>query len=132
LSNFDKQSAKAFLEHHGVLGMRWGHHKLSTTTTYRSHPDSTLSRTAEKKLQTKGIHTLSNQELHALINRRNLEKRVMDTSTHPILRGSKITRKILTSHEGRLALRVAKSQLARETAATVTAVIALALARRNF
>lgn len=130
MSNFDKQSARNFLQHYGVLGMRWGHHK--SATTYRSHPDATISRNAEKKLHEKGIHTLSNQELSVVANRRNLERRVIDSSTHPILKGSKITRKILTSPEARLSMRLVKSQAARETAATAATIIALVLARKKF
>jgi 2'-5' RNA ligase len=59
--------------HYGVKGMHWGVRGGST-----AHPSSDAAKAAKakKKLKTKGLHTLSNDEIQALTKRIDLEKRV--------------------------------------------------------
>lgn len=128
-----KQPIQEFLYHHGVLGMRWGHRKGSSSgspTPAHSHPDALLSAHAEKKLKTHGVHALSNQELQALANRRGLEQRVQtSTPKHRVLRGSRKVTKILNSPEGQISIKIIKSQTGRRVAATAATAGILALRR---
>lgn len=129
-----QQHVEKFLYHHGVLGMRWGHRKSGSSSsskpTHASHPDALLSAHAETKLKTHGIHTLSNQELSALANRRNLESRVRSTSPkHKVLRGSRMVTKVLNSPEGQISMKIIKSQTGRRVAATAATAGILALRR---
>lgn len=128
------QHVEKFLYHHGVLGMRWGHRKSGSSSsskpTHASHPDALLSAHAETKLKTHGIHTLSNQELSALANRRSLENRVRTTSPkHQVLRGSRMVTKILNSPEAQISMKVLRSQAGRKVLATGAAAGIIALKR---
>jgi len=58
----------AFLQHYGVKGMRWGHHKNPASA------DSTVASLARQQKRDEGIHTLTNDQLRKTIERLSLEK----------------------------------------------------------
>lgn len=122
-----------FLFHYGVLGMRWGHRKESSSSSSKSpraHPDAVISAHAEQKLRTHGIHSLSNQELQVLANRRGLEQRVQTTAPkHKVLRGSRKVTKILNSPEANISIKIIRSQVGRRVLATAATAGVLALKR---
>ena len=69
-----------FLAHHGVLGMKWGHRKGSSSESSKSSSSSHVSTDyakAEAHKQTvkeHGTKALSNKELQDLVTRMNLEQ----------------------------------------------------------
>ena len=69
-----------FLQHYGVLGMKWGHRKARSKTSSNKKPKSTINTTTSKpkpkpKLTQK---RLSDAELRAVVNRMRLEREYAD------------------------------------------------------
>lgn len=71
-----------FLQHYGVLGMKWGHRKARSKTSSNKKPKSTKNTTTSKpKSKPKPKPTrreLSDEELRAVINRMRLEREYAD------------------------------------------------------
>ena len=71
-----------FLQHYGVLGMKWGHRKARSTSSSNKKPKSTKNTTTSKpKPKPKPKPTqreLSDEELRAVINRMRLEREYAD------------------------------------------------------
>ena len=65
-----------FLQHYGVLGMKWGHRKARSTSSSNKKPKSTKNTTTSKPKQTQ--RELSDEELRAVINRMRLEREYAD------------------------------------------------------
>lgn len=104
---FYPYSPKA-LYHHGILGMKWGHHKAdggSVTTAKESgrssrkevSDDAARSKSIKAKGKAKGTDSLSNSELQARIQRLQLEKQYKDLSKHDVSPGQKFATDVLSS-----------------------------------
>ena len=65
-----------FLQHYGVLGMKWGHRKARSTSSSNKKPKSTKNTTTSKPKPTR--RELSDEELRAVINRMRLEREYAD------------------------------------------------------
>ena len=65
-----------FLQHYGVLGMKWGHRKARNKTSSNKKPKSTKNTTTSKPKPTK--KRLSDAELRAVVNRMRLEREYAD------------------------------------------------------
>ena len=59
------------LAHFGVKGMKWGVRKDKQPAS----PDSAKSTAARQKAKKEGLHTLSNEEVRAIVDRMQLEQR---------------------------------------------------------
>ena len=92
-----KQNSNDYLQHYGVLGMKWGRRKArydnpsDKTKTRPSESTSIISKTKNTKSK-KSIKSLSYEELRARINRLNMEKQYRD-----LLRSDPESKKILNS-----------------------------------
>ena len=69
-----------FLQHYGVLGMKWGHRKARSTSSSNKKPKRTKNTTTSKpKPKPKPTQReLSDEELRAVINRMRLEREYAD------------------------------------------------------
>lgn len=69
-----------FLQHYGVLGMKWGHRKTRSNTSSNKKPKSTKNTTTSKpKPKHKPTQRrLSDAELRAVVNRMRLEREYAD------------------------------------------------------
>ena len=71
-----------FLQHYGVLGMKWGHRKARSNVSSNKKPKSTKNTTISKpKPKPKSKPTqrrLSDAELRAVVNRMRLEREYAD------------------------------------------------------
>ena len=69
-----------FLQHYGVLGMKWGHRKARSNVSSNKKPKSTKNTTTSKpKHKPKPTQReLSDEELRAVINRMRLEREYAD------------------------------------------------------
>ena len=69
-----------FLQHYGVLGMKWGHRKARSKVSSNKKPKSTKNTTTSKpKPKPKPKQRqLSDEELRAVINRMRLEREYAD------------------------------------------------------
>ena len=67
-----------FLQHYGVLGMKWGHRKARSTSSSNKKPKSTKSTTTSKPKPKQTQRELSDEELRAVINRMRLEREYAD------------------------------------------------------
>lgn len=62
-----------FLQHYGVLGMKWGKRKARSTVSSNEKPKSTTTSKPKPKQR-----ELSDEELRAVINRMRLEREYAD------------------------------------------------------
>ena len=69
-----------FLQHYGVLGMKWGHRKARSNVSSNKKPKSTKNTTTSKpKPKPKQTQReLSDEELRNVINRMRLEREYAD------------------------------------------------------
>ena len=67
-----------FLQHYGVLGMKWGHRKARSTASSNKKPKSTKNTTTSKPKHKPSQRELSDEELRAVINRMRLEREYAD------------------------------------------------------
>ena len=69
-----------FLQHYGVLGMKWGHRKARSKASSNKKPKSTKNTTTSKpKPKPKPTKKrLSDAELRAVVNRMRLEREYAD------------------------------------------------------
>ena len=75
-----EENYEDFLQHYGVLGMKWGHRKsrsnASSNKKHRNTKNTTTSKPKPKPKQTQ--RELSDEELRAVINRMRLEREYAD------------------------------------------------------
>ena len=67
-----------FLQHYGVLGMKWGHRKARSKASSNKKPKSTKNTTTSKPKPKQTQRELSDEELRAVINRMRLEREYAD------------------------------------------------------
>ena len=67
-----------FLQHYGVLGMKWGHRKARSNASSNKKPKSTKNTTTSKPKPKQTQRELSDEELRAVINRMRLEREYAD------------------------------------------------------
>ena len=67
-----------FLQHYGVLGMKWGHRKARSTSSSNKKPKSTKNTTTSKPKPKPTQKRLSDAELRAVVNRMRLEREYAD------------------------------------------------------
>ena len=67
-----------FLQHYGVLGMKWGHRKAKSNVSSNKKPKSTKNTTTSKPKPKPTQRELSDEELRAVINRMRLEREYAD------------------------------------------------------
>ena len=67
-----------FLQHYGVLGMKWGHRKARSKASYNKKPKSTKNTTTSKPKPKPTQKRLSDAELRAVVNRMRLEREYAD------------------------------------------------------
>ena len=67
-----------FLQHYGVLGMKWGHRKARSKVSSNKKPKSTKNTTTSKPKPKQTQRELSDEELRAVINRMRLEREYAD------------------------------------------------------
>ena len=75
-----EENYEDFLQHYGVLGMKWGHRKSRSNVSSNKKPKSTKNTTTSKpKPKPKPTQReLSDEELRAVINRMRLEREYAD------------------------------------------------------
>ena len=67
-----------FLQHYGVLGMKWGHRKAKSNVSSNKKPKSTKNTTTSKPKPKPMQRELSDEELRTVINRMRLEREYAD------------------------------------------------------
>ena len=76
----DKSIPASSLKHYGVKGMKWGVRKSDSgggsggSSRPKTSDDSREATATQRKIDKGGVKSVSNKELQALVNRRNLEK----------------------------------------------------------
>lgn len=96
----------SFLEHAGVLGMKWGRRKNKSKTpviTSKDHNSKTL-------LKKKRIREMSNQELKQLNDRLQLEKQYKDLTKSERTAGQKFVIDLLGSAAKQIAMSYIQKQ----------------------
>lgn len=73
-----EENYEDFLQHYGVLGMKWGHRKARSTSSSNKKPRSTKNTTTSKPKPKQTQRELSDEELRAVINRMRLEREYAD------------------------------------------------------
>jgi hypothetical protein len=98
-----------YLEHFGVLGMRWGYRKLPNGNyskgfsfgrgAPKSPPseDATAAQEHRSTAKSSGVQALSNAELQRVVSRMNLEQQYAKLTAKPgrIAKGQKFTKTVL-------------------------------------
>ena len=73
-----EENYEDFLQHYGVLGMKWGHRKARSTSSSNKKPKSTKNTTTSKPKSKPTKRRLSDAELRAVVNRMRLEREYAD------------------------------------------------------
>jgi 2'-5' RNA ligase len=105
-----------FLQHYGVLGMKWGVRKASSgggsgssKTRPPKAPEAVQTRATATKRRAGGVSSLSNSELRSAIERMNLEKQYKQLNPSTADRGKKLVKDLLVSTGKEVAKEVIKS-----------------------
>jgi len=121
------------LEHVGILGMHWGHHKSGGESTGTKGPSA--DHVTVQTLKKKKLSDMSNAELKTLTSRLNLEKSYKELTVKKLTpseqaakdfvdsRRKELTKKILTavaSSAATLLIRYLKSRMDKNRAASDT------------
>lgn len=76
-----------FLQHYGVLGMKWGRRKARSNVSSNKKPKSTKNTTTSKPKPMPTKRRLSDAELRAAVNRLRLEREYADLTYRASSRG---------------------------------------------
>ena len=113
------------LEHHGVLGMRWGvrkskssSRKLTSIKQYDKDKDKRIK--AERKNASKNRRSLSDAEIKRRIERLKLEKQLKDLTASDISSGKECVKNILGSAAKRVGASAAAGAIAYGTKVAMT------------
>lgn len=82
--------------HYGVLGMKWGKHRSSTSSPSSKTNVSDDYRESQR-IKKKSVSELSNAELRKYNERANLERQFKDLSKKDVSKGQKFVSDILTN-----------------------------------
>jgi hypothetical protein len=85
----NEERTDSFFEHHGILGMHWGHRKAESVSV--SHPDHLK----KEELKKKPIHTQSNIEIKQFNERMQLEKSYHELNKRKVSAGEKWVKNLL-------------------------------------
>lgn len=112
-------SNEEFLQHYGVLGMKWGVRRNRTSSSDHSR---------SRELKKKKLHELSDEELRTLNNRLNLEQNYKRLNPSAVDVGSRWVGNYLNKYGNQLTKNLAKSA-GTKSAELVIAAAAKAAAR---
>ena len=74
INNGLRRKLRRFLQHYGVLGMKWGRRKARSNVSSNKKPKSTKNTTTSKPKPKPPQRQLSDAELRAAVNRLRLER----------------------------------------------------------
>lgn len=83
------EQSNNYLEHHGILGMHWGHRNA------RSSSVPSADHLKKTSLRKKKVSEMSNAELRAVTERMQLERQYKDLSKSDVSAGKKFATDIL-------------------------------------
>lgn len=86
-----------FLNHYGILGMRWGVRRRRKVTAGKSKTNLSDDYKKKEELKKRDPKSLSNQELKALNERMQLEKQYKDLTRNEISAGKRLVQEVLGS-----------------------------------
>lgn len=91
--------AKEFVEHSGILGMKWGKHKNNSTTNPALPPKPSSEDHNKSRLlrKTKRLDEMTNEEIQTFARRMALEKQYKELTKPELSRGRKIFDSVVKS-----------------------------------
>lgn len=90
-----------YLQHHGVLGMKWGVRKSSYNKN-ESDKMKNAAKKAKRKKDLKNRRILSEKELEKKINRLKMEKQLKDLTEADVKPGRTAVKKFISSTGGKV------------------------------
>lgn len=85
------------LTHYGVLGMKWGRRKGSSSGSSSTPSNPSNDHIKKVKLKRKKVSEMSNEELRDLNTRLQLERQYADLNKASVASGKKVVTDILTN-----------------------------------
>lgn len=85
----------AVLQHHGILGQRWGVRRTETQLARGSKGSSSSKRVSAKEVEKNKVKSMSDAELRQRINRIQMEKQYEDLTSNEISAGRKFVNEVL-------------------------------------
>lgn len=114
-------TSKEYLQHWGILGMKWGkkkgRKKTPTKTIRTSASDDYL---AKEKLKSKSLKEMSNKEIRSFTERIQLEKQYSDLTKKEISRGRKMVDEFLLSPLKEVASKKIKEMITKQMEGLLT------------
>ena len=85
----------AILQHHGILGQRWGVRRTESQLARGSKGGSSLKRASTKETEKSKVKSMSDAELRQKINRIQMERQYSQLSKKDISAGQKFVSDVL-------------------------------------
>ena len=96
LAHWQKEApTRDFLEHFGVMGMRWGVRRSQSNGSSSVSPEAAKARALQGQVKIHGTQSLSNNDLQTLVTRMNLEKQYSQLSGQQVGQGRRFVRGIV-------------------------------------